>query len=66
MSNVVAQTTSCDEKETKLLGAHVPKHLYWKFKTAAGARNENMVEAIINAALLYIDISADEGGKIGD
>lgn len=45
-----------DEKDTKMLGAHVPKDLYWEFKEVAAARKEDLKDAIQHAARMYIDL----------
>ena len=42
------------EEETKLLGAHVEASLYWKFKEVAASRGEQLKDAIVHAALMYI------------
>jgi len=47
--------SSSEKEETKLLGAHVDVQLYWQFKKAAAARNEQLKEAIEHAAHMYID-----------
>jgi hypothetical protein len=39
----------------KMLGAFVPEDLYWQFKNTATIRKEQMKDAIIHAAYLYID-----------
>jgi hypothetical protein len=45
-----------DEVEvTKMLGAHVSKELYWKFKGAAAERGEQLKDAVAHAARMYID-----------
>lgn len=49
---------SQDDKE-KMLGALVPKDLFWKFKQTASNRHEKMVEAVIHAAELYIAIEEE-------
>lgn len=67
MSNVAAQINADDKEDkegTMLLGAHVPSSLYWKFKAVAGQRKEKMMEAVMNAAMLYIDVP--EGGNTGE
>lgn len=50
----VKQAVACEE-ETKMLGAHVPEDVYWRFKTAVSNRKETMGDAILHAALMYID-----------
>ncbi len=48
---------------TKMLGGLVPEDIFWKFKEIASKRKESMQEAILNAAMLYIEIEADEEAK---
>jgi hypothetical protein len=48
------------EEDTKMLGAKVPSSIYWKFKEIAANRGERMEEAILNAALLYVDLTPSE------
>ena len=48
------------EAGLKMLGAHVPSELHWRFKCAALERHESMAEALMNAAELYISIGKDE------
>lgn len=50
-----------EQKVTKFLGGHVNEEIYWAFRKKASERKETMLEAIENAALLYIDCSEDEG-----
>lgn len=52
----VINLTGIPDEDSKMLGALVPSDIYWKFKAAANGRKEQMQEAILNAALLYIDI----------
>jgi len=53
------------QQNLKSLGALVPSELYYAFKEAAAKRQEQMQEAIINAAYLYIDaIKEKEGERI--
>ncbi|MNU55812.1 hypothetical protein D3C71_448970 [compost metagenome] len=52
----VINLTGIPDEDAKMLGALVPSDIYWKFKAAANSRKEQMQEAILNAALLYIDI----------
>jgi hypothetical protein len=55
----MAQNTASEleeEKATKMLGAHVDKELYWKFKQVAAIRNEDLKVAIEHAARMYIDL----------
>lgn len=53
-----------EEKKTKLLGAHVDTALYWRFKNAASAREEQLKDAVVHAALMYIELpSTTEGGS---
>lgn len=56
---------SSEEKDTKLLGAHVSADLHREFKTAATMRGEDMKEAMVHAARLYIESgpNALKGGK---
>lgn len=49
-----------ETKEQKLLGAKVEADLYWAFKKIASQRQENMQEAIVHAAMLYIDLKEAE------
>lgn len=51
------------QEETKLLGAQVPEDIYWKFKETASTRKETMQEAIINAALMYMDVQKGDKPK---
>jgi len=44
-----------EQSEEKLLSGYVPADVYWDFKKAAADRKENLKEALMNAALLYID-----------
>jgi hypothetical protein len=54
--NKEAQTIQQEiEEATKMLGAHVPMSLYWEFKKAAAGRNEQLKEAVVHAARMYID-----------
>lgn len=43
------------EEVKKMLGAFVPETVYWAFKKVAAQRQEDMQEAILNAAYLYLD-----------
>lgn len=45
-----------DTTKAKLLGAKVAENIYWEFKKVASARKETMQEAIIHAAMLYMDL----------
>lgn len=56
--------TTTEDKETKMLGAHVDPETYWKFKEAAAVRNEDLKVAIKHAAWLYIEV-VKEGGEGG-
>jgi negative regulator of replication initiation len=52
----MADTNQNKEEEiTKMLGANVPDKIYWKFKEVASTRKETMMEAILSAAMLYIE-----------
>lgn len=51
-----------EKKEEKFLGASVPEEIHRVFKITALQRKESMQEALIHAAMLYIDIQSD-GGK---
>lgn len=51
-----------EDKATKMLGAHVDETLYWAFKKAAAARNEQLKDAMIHAARMYIELSPKAGG----
>jgi Sec7-like guanine-nucleotide exchange factor len=46
---------SMEVEEAKMLGALVPADIYWKFKEMVTKRKENMQEAMVHAALLYIE-----------
>jgi hypothetical protein len=50
------------EVELKMLGAHVPKELYWDFKKAAASRGEQLKDAVAHAARMYIAIGAKKEG----
>lgn len=45
--------------EQKLLGAKVDADIYWAFKKIASQRKENMQEAIVHAAMLYIELKEE-------
>jgi hypothetical protein len=45
-----------NDVEEKMLGAFVPKDLFWQFKETAAGRKEKMCEAIAHAAYLYIAV----------
>lgn len=54
------------ESETntlKLLGAQVDESVYWEFKKVASKRKETMQEAIVHAALLYMDLKEGESDE---
>jgi len=57
---MAGQCNKPDETDTKMLGAKVPTDIYWKFKEAAARRGERMEEAMLNAALLYIDVDTKQ------
>jgi hypothetical protein len=42
-------------EEAKMLGALVPPDVYWKFKEMVTKRKESMQEAMMHAAMLYIE-----------
>lgn len=70
MSN--AHVASKEQEEaTKMLGAHVPQSIYWEFKRVAAERQEMLQEAILHAAMLYIDAvpqnkeEEQEGNNVG-
>jgi len=51
---------------TKMLGGLIPEDIFWKFKEIASKRKESMQDAVLNAAMLYIDVSSEinkEGNK---
>lgn len=56
MEDSIVQQATPEEGITKMLGAHVPEEIYWKFKTVASNRKETMGDAILNAALLYMSV----------
>lgn len=49
-----------EETITKMLGAHVDASLYWKFKEVAASRGEQLKDAIVHAALMYISAGQKE------
>lgn len=53
-------TKNSTEEETKLLGAQIPESIFWRFKSVAAERKESMAEAILNAAMLYIEFQPKE------
>lgn len=64
MQAVAAQATNVMEQTVeKMLGAKVPEDVYRNFKMEAVKRGESMSEAILNAALLYIN-SLEKGELI--
>lgn len=54
------ENNDAKSEATKMLGGQVPESVFWKFKEIASKRKESMQEAILNAAMLYIEIEAEE------
>lgn len=52
--------TNDNKTEGRSLGAMIPEDLYWEFKNTAARRKESMQEAIMHAAMLYIDVDVEE------
>jgi hypothetical protein len=53
-------TKVTETEPKKMLGGSIPESVYWRFKEAAATRKETMVEALTNAALMYIDVKITE------
>lgn len=53
-----------ENKANKMLGSPIPEEIYWKFKEVAALRKESMQDAVLNAALLYIDADKEQKGEV--